>query len=89
MSSRLACVVYIGVKINNKQKAHSGVKCNRRELLKKYGAYTAPTVIALALPGGAYGHGTTEAYSSLDACLNDPGSNHMSSGHCRGHHRAG
>lgn len=43
-------------------------RLDRRELLSKYGPYTAPVVISLLLPSQAYGHTADIAYSTVAAC---------------------
>ncbi|HAY45446.1 MAG TPA: hypothetical protein DCY55_04090 [Gammaproteobacteria bacterium] len=42
---------------------------NRRELLKKYGAYTAPTLVSLVLSSEAQAANGGVVYSSLQLCL--------------------
>lgn len=44
---------------------------DRRELLAKYGAYTAPLVVPILLPGDAQAHATMAPYSSLVRCTSD------------------
>ena len=69
----------------------TGNKLNRRELLSKYGSYTAPVVAAMLMPGQAAANGGP--YSNLDACIAGHGGaggmgmgmgmvNMMVAGHC-------
>ena len=63
----------------------------RREVLKKYGAYTTPSVIGIILPSQLFAHpddGVT-IYSTVGSCNTD--GNHggtplETNGHCSGAH---
>jgi hypothetical protein len=54
---------------------------SRRELLRKCGAYTAPTVVILALPSTVYGHNYNG--TSLSECIALEGGA-MAFSHCTG-----
>lgn len=59
----------------------------RRELIRKYGAYTAPVVISLLVPQDAFGHNNAIVYSTSQACVDGSGGpNHQATGgglaHC-------
>lgn len=61
---------------------------SRRKLISKYGAYTAPTVIALLSPAQAYSHvDRSITYSTSIACAADPagGSMHQIGSGLMGH----
>lgn len=52
-----------------------GTQLDRRELLKKYGPYTAPIVISMLLPSEAYAHkDMSVVYSTVAKCGADPAS---------------
>lgn len=73
----------------NIDKGDAGRNLTRRELLKKYGAYTTPTVVALALPDSAYAHMSTQKYSTLIECYYDDGhANPSGKLHCYEFHMA-
>ena len=56
----------------------------RRELLKKYGAYSTPMIVTLLTPKTSYAHYVSGvSYSSTATCFADPGTGHSSmSMHC-------
>ena len=66
--------------------AKSEEKLARRELLTKYGAYTAPLVVSMLVPSEAYGHNTGQTYSTSASCVADAGGGNMHgptmTGHC-------
>lgn len=59
---------------------------NRRKLLTKYGAYTAPLVVSMLVPSEAYGHNTMQPYSTSQTCADDASGGSMHgvgmNGHC-------
>jgi len=55
---------------------------NRRELLKKYGAYTAPTVVSLVLSSEAQAANGGVVYSSLQLCLDAHSHSMQGIDHC-------
>ena len=61
-------------------------KINRRELLAKYGPYTAPLVVSMLVPNEVYGHNTGQPYSTSATCVADPDGGNMHGptmlGHC-------
>jgi len=58
----------------------------RRELLTKYGPYTAPIVVSMLVPQEAFGHNTMQPYSTSATCVADPAGGNMHGptmvGHC-------
>lgn len=61
-------------------------RLNRRELLAKYGPYTAPLVVSMLVPEQAYGHNTGQVYSTSASCVADAAGGNMHgptmTGHC-------
>lgn len=64
-------------------------RIGRRELLAKYGPYTAPLVISMLNPNNTYAHTNMIPYSSVNSCLSDSSASGMSHqpnpqfpGHC-------
>lgn len=57
-------------KQNNKAKQANSTKIQtRREILSKYGAYTAPVVVSLLIPSKTYADGSNMAiYSNATTC---------------------
>lgn len=63
---------------------------NRRDAIKKYGAYTAPLVVSMLLPEQAYAMNNGVVYSTTTRCqANHSGMQatnmHCSPGHMSGH----
>jgi hypothetical protein len=74
---------------DSKQSDETPVKSiSRRELLNKYGAYTAPVVVAMLTPELAYAHMVTAVYSSTAECVGDSANMHRPNmvNHCTGFH---
>jgi len=71
-------------KINSEKETEDTLA--RRELLTKYGPYTAPLVISMLIPSEAYGHNTGQPYSTSATCVADPAGGTMHgptmTGHC-------
>lgn len=60
---------------------------NRRELIQKYAAYTAPLVVAMLMPDKAYAHNSMVTYSSTTTCIADTNAHKMyMPGHCQARH---
>ncbi len=55
---------------------------SRRELLKKYGVYTAPTLVSLVLSSDAYAMNGGVVYSTLAECQAAHSGMQMTNGHC-------
>lgn len=62
---------------------------SRREVLKKYGAYTAPVVVSMLLPEQAYGMNGGTAYSSVLTCQANHTMRQAMNGHCASMHPIG
>lgn len=56
-------------------------RLNRRELLAKYGPYTAPIVVSMLVPSEAYSHANGQVYSTVAACGADTGASVMGAMH--------
>lgn len=67
---------------DNKTENDSQNLISRREILTKYGPYTAPVVISMLSPEAAYGANTGTVYSTSAACVAAPGHNSNMRSHC-------
>jgi hypothetical protein len=56
-------------------------RLSRRELIEKYGAYTAPVVVAMLTPSEVYAHKNGEVYSTVAACTSDTANSVMGAVH--------
>ncbi len=67
--------------------AEDKTRLSRRDLLTKYGPYTAPVVIALLTPTHVYADNTRKnSYPTLSACLiGDDHPTMMTVNHCEKH----
>jgi len=67
----------------DKEQADS-IKINqgRRDMIKKYGAYTAPVVVSLLAPQHAYGANGGVVYSSASNCINAHTMTPNAAAHC-------
>ena len=61
----------------------------RRELLKKYGPYTAPLVVSMLTPEIAYSANAGTVYSTSQACVDASGHTSGMRQHCMVDGRAG
>lgn len=61
----------------------------RRELISKYGPYTAPVVMCMLLPAEAYATNAGAIYSTSQACVDASGHTVTMSSHCMVNGRAG
>lgn len=61
----------------------------RRELLQKYGPYTAPVVVSMLVPEVAYGANAGTVYSTSQACVDASMHSVGMANHCMVDGRAG
>jgi len=62
---------------------------NRRDMLRKYGAYTAPLVVSMLVPEQAYAMNGMTPYSTIGTCqANHMGRQAMNT-HCANRHPIG
>lgn len=64
---------------NQENTPDSQEKLTRRELLNKYGPYTAPLVVSMLIPNRVYSHNNMIPYSTSAACAADTGGGFMHS----------
>ena len=62
---------------------------NRRDMLKKYGAYTAPLVVSMLVPEQAYAMNNGVAYSTVTTCQANHTMNQATNMHCERRHPIG
>jgi len=66
---------------STKEQKESKDSLDRRELITKYGAYTAPLVVSMLVPSDAYGHTGGLVYSTVAACGADTANSVMGAMH--------
>jgi len=54
---------------SEKKAPDSGKRLTRREVLKKYGPYTAPVVVSMLMTSHAYAMFMMTTYATLSACV--------------------
>ena len=89
LQARIDSIVWAGICMIEEEidiERKPDLALDRRELLAKYGQYTAPMVVAILTPSNAYGHKTGAVYSKVSDCAADPqsvmGAMHGFTPHC-------